>query len=31
MMIETGLPAEGFPPDCPWTTPQVLDAAFLPE
>lgn len=28
---ETGLPAEAFPPSCPYTSTEVLDAGFLPE
>lgn len=28
---ETGLPAEVFPPSCPYTSTEVLDAGFLPE
>lgn len=28
---ETGLDASAFPPDCPWTSEQCLDAGFWPE
>jgi Domain of unknown function DUF29 len=28
---ETGLPLTTFPPVCPWTPAQIVDAAFLPE
>jgi hypothetical protein len=28
---ETALPPAAFPPACPWTPAQILDAAFLPE
>jgi len=28
---ETGLPRETFPPTCPWTAEQLLDAEFWPE
>ncbi len=28
---ETGLPAEVFPPSCPYTSAEVLDAGFWPE
>jgi hypothetical protein len=28
---ETGLPADTFPPTCPWTVEQVLAADFWPE
>jgi hypothetical protein len=28
---ETGLPGAAFPSECPFTTDQILDRAFLPE
>ena len=28
---ETGLPLAAFPPACPWTPAQIVDADFLPE
>jgi hypothetical protein len=28
--IETGLARDQFPPDCPYTVPQLLDDEFLP-
>jgi len=28
---ETGLPEAAFPPDCPWTFEQVMDADFWPD
>jgi hypothetical protein len=29
--VETGLPPETFPPECPWTLEQLRDDDFLPE
>jgi hypothetical protein len=28
--IETGLPADVFPSECPYTFPQIVDPEFLP-
>jgi len=29
--IETGLPAEVFPEECPWSAEQILSVAFFPD
>ncbi len=29
--IETGLPADTFPPQCPFTLEQILDRTYPPE
>ncbi len=29
--IETGMPEEVFPADCPWSFAQIMDGAFWPE
>jgi hypothetical protein len=29
--VESGIPIEAFPPECPYTSAQILDDDFLPE